>query len=184
MFTLNNPEPSDEARLVEMQKKYLVFGRESAPGTGTPHLQGYVTFTSPKTLSAAKKAIGPRAHLEIAKGTAKQASDYCKKDGDFMEVGVMTMTPVDGGRVEQERWAAAKESAKAGAIDDVPPDIYIRFYRTLKQIAVDHVVIPEDADGVTGVWLTGPAGCGKSRKAREDWPGAYLKLMNKWWDGY
>jgi len=184
VFTLNNPQPSDEARLVEMKKKYLVFGREKAPTTGTPHLQGYVTFLESKTLSAAKKAIGPTAHLEIAKGTAKQASEYCKKDGDFMEIGTLPSSAGEQGQSEKERWAAAWDAAKSGDMESVDPDIRIRCYRTLKQIATDHIVVPADADGVTGVWLTGPAGCGKSRKAREDWPGSYLKLTNKWWDGY
>lgn len=33
-------------------------------------------------------------------------------------------------------------------------------------------------------WLHGPAGCGKTRAAIKKHPEAYMKLSNKWWDGY
>lgn len=39
-------------------------------------------------------------------------------------------------------------------------------------------------EGVRGVWYWGPPGTGKSHTARANFPEAYLKAQNKWFDGY
>lgn len=88
VFTLNNYDDADVARLDALGSndlvQYLVFGFETG-ATGTPHLQGFVVFNRTLRLAQAKTHIGDRAHLERALGTNKQASDYCKKDGDYRE---------------------------------------------------------------------------------------------------
>jgi len=62
------------------QFKYAIFGRETCPKTGKPHLQGFVSLHKEKLLTGIKKLFPDGfAHLEIAKGTCKQNKDYCSK---------------------------------------------------------------------------------------------------------
>lgn len=183
-FTLNNYSDVEYKALLAIVCCYLCVGREVGTENGVPHLQGFVVFDKPTRLTSLKR-ISSRAHWEVARGSSKQASDYCKKDGDFHESGSL---PADagtsGGDAERARWDDARKRAREGDIESVPSDIYIRYYRTLKEISKDHMSKPFDADGVTGVWIHGPPGVGKSRAARAEFPGAYFKMQNKWWDGY
>lgn len=183
IFTLNNYTDWEYETVKNWPVKYMVVGKEVGE-EGTPHLQGYCVFEGMKRLSAMKK-LGPRAHFEVARGTTTQNWEYCTKEGCFEEVGER---PSDdgsaGGKKEMQRWEEARDAARKGNIDDVPADIYLRYYRTLKEIAKDHMAKPDDCADVTGVWLVGPPGVGKSHKARAEHPGAYFKNQNKWWDGY
>lgn len=103
-FTLNNYVQEDEARLRALAPEvgYLIFGREIGEN-GTPHLQGYIFFKNAIALRSAKAKISDRAHLESSRGTPKQASDYCKKDGNYEEYGEL---PKQGKRTDWERYKA------------------------------------------------------------------------------
>lgn len=182
-YTLNNYTDEEYEALVKYEAKYHICAKEVGE-LGTPHLQGFLILKNNAKLSAMKK-VSARAHWEVAKGTSEQASHYCKKEGSFVEHGTCSVTAGEaGGAAEKERWEMARKRAREGNLDDIPADIYVKYYRTLKEIKKDHMQSPDDCDAVTGVWIWGRAGCGKSRKARQDYPNAYLKLQNKWWDGY
>lgn len=47
-----------------------------------------------------------------------------------------------------------------------------------------HSQQPHQSEQVRGIWIVGQSGAGKTHKAQEDYPDAYRKSQNKWWDGY
>ena len=79
-FTHNNY--TDTSLEDEISCKYLVYGREVGE-SGTPHLQGFISFECARTLSAAIKSL-PGCHVEVARNVPA-AMEYCKKDGAYTE---------------------------------------------------------------------------------------------------
>jgi len=178
VFTTNNYE---EYPTLQLDMKYLTYGKEIGD-SGTPHLQGFVFYNYGVTLKKVIKDF-PGSHVEIAK-TLSEAIDYCHKDGDFMELGVRPKTQVQKGEGEVKRWELALSACKEKRFTDIPADIAGRNLKSL-QYAVSIMYPPQLQDTeVRHQWYYGASGSGKSRKAREENPGAYLKMCNKWWDGY
>lgn len=95
VFTLNNYTEGEKQLLCDLcdsdHVKYGVLGYETGE-SGTPHIQGYVIFADTKSFTQTKALVGDRAHLEVSRGTPKEASDYCKKDGDFDEFGELEVS--------------------------------------------------------------------------------------------
>jgi len=186
-FTLNNYTIDEVETVKGWDCKYIIFGKEVG-ATGTQHLQGYVSFQNAKTLGALKK-YSARAHWEIARGTPKQASEYCEKDGDVFEKGTRPLSQVEKGDGEKERWASALKAVEEGRLEDVDPQILCSH---LKQIeyAVDRIAqnkrkIETLSGDFEHEWFVGPSGCGKSKRARDENPEAYIKdPQERWWDGY
>lgn len=179
VFTHNNYESTEIEDQLEC--KYIIYGKEVGE-SGTPHLQGFVYFDDKISLKAAIKKL-PGSHVQMARSIF-DAIEYCKKDGDFTERGIQPMDQKRKGEVEKERWSGIKELAKAGRLDEIEPEVFVKHYKTLKEIAKDNMPPVPDAPELPGYWYFGRAGTGKSRTAREENPGAYSKPLNQWWDGY
>lgn len=96
-FTLNNYTDDDYERLTHLVEDggctYIIFGKEVGE-SGTPHLQGFISFGKRVYLTDVKKRISRTAHFELAR-MIPESIEYCKKDGDVFEDGVL---PVGQGK--------------------------------------------------------------------------------------
>lgn len=91
-WTLNNYTDDEVMELrtlgLHPDVQYIVFGYEVGEECGTPHLQGYICFKSKKRIGAARKMMPKRiAKFALRIKTHQEARDYCKKDGNYEEMG-------------------------------------------------------------------------------------------------
>jgi len=183
VFTINNPTETDDPRKWD-DVSYVTWQLEKG-ADGVPHLQGYVEWSKLKRLSANKK-INARAHWEIRMGTQAQARDYARKedtrvDGPW-ELG--ELRPGQGARTDLASVCdkiVSGVSMKEIAQENGPLFVqYGRGLRDLQQTVSGHY----SHDEVRGVWYWGAPGTGKSHTARTEYPDAFIKSQNKWFDGY
>lgn len=170
--------------------RYICWGLETCPTTGKQHLQGYIELKEKKTFTGIKKLLNSeKVHLEPRYGTQEQAIEYCKKEGNFYEWG-QKKNPGSRTDIRDVR-AAAAEGGMRGVLEETVCDdegvtkprfgyqacrhaeLYLKYCDTGK------VCKPEV------IWIYGESGTGKSRKANEMCPEAYIKSEgSKWFDGY
>lgn len=179
-FTINNPTTDDDNNIQNLvaECKYVIIGREKGDN-GTPHYQGYCSFNNTTRFGKIKRLL-PRAHIEKQRGNNIQAIDYCKKENDFSEWG---QAPENND--QKQKWKRIAELARSGSLSQIEeenPRIYIQFEAKLRSL-VKRPKIMMSGDKLHEWWY-GATGTGKSTKSFQDYPDAYLKLPNKWWDGY
>ena len=178
-FTLNNYTGKEEQAIQNSKYKYLLYGYEKGE-SGTIHLQGYITLTSPSTLSALKKRNGfERMHLEVAKGNFTQNFKYCTKEGDYKEFGER---PKMGERNDLK-------SIKDMVLEKTPMKniaLQCENFQQIKYAETLYKYTEEKRNWKSYVyWFYGGTGSGKSRCAMESYPDAYWCMdTSRWFDGY
>jgi len=148
---------------------------------GYLHWQLTVAFPKNVRLSALRTTFGPH-HAELTRSDA--AIDYVWKDdtavaGTRFELGERLVR-----RNNKRDWEAVWDSAVTGDVMAIDASLRVQHYRTLKQIASDHLTPTAQERSVFVFW--GDTGTGKSRRAwAESGMDAYPKdPRTKFWCGY
>lgn len=184
-FTINNYTDEDIKKLTEVECEYIIYGKEVGEN-GTPHLQGYVCFTNKKRLSKLKKEFHSTAHLEIKRGTVKEALTYCKKDGDFVERGETPKeqtAKADETRLKYQQIIAAARAGDLHYVEDQHPTVFLQYNRVLNSLfTCDDTIRP----CTRGIWIYGPSGSGKTSGVLACLENGHYEKppRTKWWDGY
>ncbi len=148
--------------------RYLVYGMEVAPTTGRLHWQGFVQFLQPVRPSGVSKKLDMKgAHVERMRGTAKQAADYCKKEGKFEEKGKLCK-----GQGQRNDIGAAVDAIRSGVSDmELIMDhgnTFVKYNHGLKDVR--RVCMKAAARRFRKIKVHvrwGPAGIGKTRGVME-----------------
>lgn len=194
VFTINNFTNLDKEQLRELEPRctYLGYAEEhTLPGTGTPHLQGSLTLRNATTIRGLSRIVRRAAFLPM-RGTPKQARDYYANPSlpkppalGLYEYGTCPMDRQQQAEDQSAKFANAITLARAGKLDEIEPELLVRYYATWQKMAKQGASKPPNLEGnAKCIWIWGPTGTGKSHAVRTRFPNAYLKQANKWWDGY
>lgn len=85
VFTINNytEETVQSLTKIPVEKAWVVFGKETAPTTGTKHLQGYISVSKRSERRTVERLLGGKAWLEVTH-SPQNAIGYAIKDGEFL----------------------------------------------------------------------------------------------------
>lgn len=198
VFTINNPTPADAGALQRLADsgvaKYICWQPERGE-SGTDHLQGYVEFRTPSSVSSATRNLGGRAHVETRRGTQAQAIEYCSKPGgtgEFQEFG--ERGPGQGSRTDL---TAVKGLIDAGGttlqVADEHFGVWCKYYNAFATYAA--LRTPSRSEKTKGIYLFGESGSGKSYSAYEHavrsagapqhvFSTSFVRGQTAWFDGY
>lgn len=140
---------------------FAIWGKEKAPSTGTPHLQGFWHATVKKTIKQIAKMF-PGISVYIAKGSDEENRVYCSKGTDVREFGEPTVPDRSFKELAQEAAKMSNPLDGLAAIEKEMPHVLMQS-RNIKMYFLDK--IKPYAGKRTVVWLWGPTGTGKTARA-------------------
>jgi len=156
VFTLNNWTQQDLDFLSSLEVTYLVYGFETST-TGTPHLQGYVCFPVKHRFTAARALLPNGTHLEAKQGSSRQASNYCKKEGNYVERGQIPTTGVKYQITSFIEWledyyAEHGVAPSSRVLAHAHPGLFLRYHKRLLELIQLHLPLPVLQEGTLRDW--------------------------------
>ena len=181
--------------------RWFVVYKEIAPTTGKEHYHSILVLNKYSRAHTCI-SIDPRAHWEKVNGRLTKCYEYVTKDGNkYYEYGVPPGCLIN--RVSHEetqerrkrtmseiKWSETVSAAKNGDESIRETQIYARYrayFDDLLAAAHKDEIFQGDLKD-KNLWIYGPPGTGKSKMvwdmSRELGMTIYVKLQNKWFDGY
>jgi len=180
-FTWNNYSEDALIMLSEIVCEYVVYGKEIAPTTGTPHLQGFIKFKNDRSVKAVRKLfLG--ASIKPCFSSDVNNVNYCTKENDFVERG--TRPTGQGKRSDLDIIRdLIQEDPKMRKVVNVATS-----YQSVKMAEQILKYHEKPRNWKCEVyWFWGSTGTGKSETAYEmcDPNDTYTAMSTaKWFDGY
>lgn len=118
---------------------YGIFGQEICPESHRIHLQIAFITTDRYRWEQMQKMFAPM-HIEAMRKAAWRSKRYCKKDGNFTEIGSLPQGYEDEGPSANQIAAEVITLAKANKIDEIIdrfPAYYMRMRKTIHEIATE-----------------------------------------------
>lgn len=197
VFTWNNYQNTETWKEVlddffeKINTIYYIYGKEIAPETGTPHLQGYFR-TNKKLYRATIRSYNLPIWIDRAKGSEKECIDYCAKGGNYIEWGTLKSRSRMKAEEEKKNWWIIYQkdlcNLNIEEFERKYPGQAFQWIQKNDRWRLDHLE-PCNWDGdlkKKNYWVWGPTRTGKSRWAHTQCPASqfYFKMFNKWWGGY
>jgi Putative viral replication protein len=150
-FTINNYEATDVARLEGLvpEVDYIIFGKEVGL-TGTPHLQGFVSFKTRVRRSTAVEKVG-QGHYSVARNL-DQAIEYCKKEQDYTEIGKRPKTPGNRNDIEEFKEAVLSGEYNLSVLRANFSEVCAKYPRFVVDFVQDNIPVKKVESFPLRVW--------------------------------
>lgn len=124
--------------------------------------------------------------MELSRSDAAEA--YVWKEDSRVAGTQFELGSKPQNRNSKQDWDKIHQNAKDGKFDDIPADVLIRHYSSLKRIRIDNLTpIARDIAEVNVYW--GVSGSGKTHRVHAEVQARGVAWfdkhpLTKWWDGY
>ena len=179
-YTLNNYSEAEWTQLKDLECTYHVLGKEIGQ-SGTPHVQGTVTFATAKRFSALT-TLNSRIHWEKVKDL-ESARNYCMKDKDY----VIVDNRKQGNRSDLQSAVSVLMEDGITALVKQHPVEYLKFHSGFHKLHYTSLLGKRDLPDKTVHWLWGSTGSGKTyavHHVTDDLWTSHPGQGVNWFDGY